>query len=157
MRVTSLLVLFLSLFLLASPSLALADDVFHLVIVKAVTEAEVRSIASLGVDIVQVNREGMLEIVATDSDIQEIRSMGFSVEVKIEDMAAYYAERLTVPAGHRGFPDGSMGGNYTLSEIEAMLDAWAVQYPNLITAKQSIGTTIQGRNIWAVKISDNPN
>ena len=30
-------------------------------------------------------------------------------------------------------------------------------YPNLITQKFSIGTTIEGKQIWAVKISDNPN
>ena len=29
--------------------------------------------------------------------------------------------------------------------------------PNIITQKISIGTTLEGRNIWAVKISDNPN
>ena len=31
-----------------------------------------------------------------------------------------------------------------------------VTYPNLITAKDSIGASVQGRTIWAVKISDNP-
>ena len=30
-------------------------------------------------------------------------------------------------------------------------------YPNLITQKFSIGTSVEGRTIWAVKISDNPN
>ena len=41
--------------------------------------------------------------------------------------------------------------------IDTLLDAWAVQYPDLITPKTSIGTSIEGRDIWAVKISDNPN
>jgi hypothetical protein len=59
--------------------------------------------------------------------------------------------------GNRDWPEGKMGGYFTNSEVEAELDAWAVQYPHLITSKKSIGTTVQGRDIWAVKISDNPN
>jgi hypothetical protein len=50
-----------------------------------------------------------------------------------------------------------MGGYPTNSEVLAILDGWAAQYPNLITPRFSIGTTIEGRDIWAVKISDNPN
>jgi murein tripeptide amidase MpaA len=34
---------------------------------------------------------------------------------------------------------------------------WYFLYPNLITPKWSLGTTHEGRQIWAVKISDNPN
>jgi len=50
-----------------------------------------------------------------------------------------------------------MGGFKTFSEIESFLDSLAAAYPNLITSKFSIGTTIEGRDIWAIKISDNPN
>ncbi len=59
--------------------------------------------------------------------------------------------------GVTGFDFGSMGGYYTLAEIEADLDEMFQLYPNLITEKFSIGTSIEGRTIWAVKISDNPN
>ena len=50
-----------------------------------------------------------------------------------------------------------MGGYYTLAEIEADLDEMFQLYPNLITQKFSIGNSVEGRTIWAVKISDNPN
>jgi hypothetical protein len=55
-----------------------------------------------------------------------------------------------------GFGLGSMGGYYTFSEVVAQLDSMRKKHPNLITAKDSIGTSIEGRTIWAVKISDNP-
>jgi hypothetical protein len=55
-----------------------------------------------------------------------------------------------------GFGLGSMGGFYTFSEVVAQLDSMRSKYPNLITAKDSIGTSVEGRTIWAVKISDNP-
>jgi carboxypeptidase T len=56
-----------------------------------------------------------------------------------------------------GFGFGSMGGFYTYAEVAANLDSMHSQYPNLITQKYSIGTTVEGRTIWAVKISDTPN
>jgi len=59
--------------------------------------------------------------------------------------------------GVTGFDYGSMGGYYTLAEIEADLDEMYSLYPNIITQKFSIGTSVEGRPMWAVKISDNPN
>ncbi len=56
-----------------------------------------------------------------------------------------------------GFKFGSMGGYYIFDEIVADLDTMFQLYPNLITEKYSIGTSHEGRTIWAVKISDNPN
>lgn len=55
------------------------------------------------------------------------------------------------------FGYGSMGGYYTLSEVYDQLDNMYAKYPNLITVKEQIGTTVEGRPIYAVKISDNPN
>jgi carboxypeptidase T len=60
------------------------------------------------------------------------------------------------PANALGFGDGSMSGFYTFSEVLKQLDSMKQRYPNLITARDSIGNTREGRGIWAVKISDNP-
>lgn len=157
MKSLGLSILFLALFMVAAPATAGAVDIYHLVNVQADTETELRDIAALGLDITKVNREGLVEVVATDADIKDLREIGFTVDVKITDMASFYAESLRVPEGHRGFPDGSMGGYYTFSEIVAFMDEWATNYPNLITQKQSIGQSIEGRDIWAIKVSDNPN
>lgn len=59
--------------------------------------------------------------------------------------------------GVEGFGFGSMGGYYTFDEIITNIDSMYAQYPNLITQKYSVGLSQQGRTIWAVKISDNPN
>lgn len=93
---------------------------------------------------------------------------GLSYEITIPNFAAYYEERAaadqfkianTVKQTRTAlnFGYGSMGGFYTLTEINNKLDEMYSLYPNLITQKYSIGTSIEGRNIWAVKISDNPN
>jgi len=55
-----------------------------------------------------------------------------------------------------GFSYGSMGGYLTYSQMMTELDELKTMYPNLITTKVSIGTTAEGRQIWMVKISDNP-
>ena len=55
-----------------------------------------------------------------------------------------------------GFTYGSMGGYLTYAQMVTELDELKTMYPNLITTKSSIGTSIEGRQLWMVKISDNP-
>lgn len=59
----------------------------------------------------------------------------------------------TVPSH---FSLGSMGGFYTYSEAVAQLDSMRAWYPNLISQKMQIGTSIEGRALYRVRISDNP-
>lgn len=54
------------------------------------------------------------------------------------------------------FSFGSMGGYYTYVEAMAILDDMRVKYPTLISGKDTIGFTYEGRPIIAVRISDNP-
>lgn len=59
----------------------------------------------------------------------------------------------------QNFDLGSMGGMVTIAEMEAQLDQMRTLFPNLITAKAPISTTEntwEGRTVWYVKISDNP-
>jgi Zinc carboxypeptidase/GEVED domain/Secretion system C-terminal sorting domain/Fibronectin type III domain len=51
---------------------------------------------------------------------------------------------------------GTYGGYYTFAELQTILDQMRTYYPNLISAKSSIGTSIEGRPVFMVKISDNP-
>ena len=89
------------------------------------------------------------------------------MEVIIDDLTQDFLKRNKEEAANTnqamriggtppGFSYGSMGGYLTYNEIVAELDELKTMYPNLITAKASIGTTAQGRQIWMVKISDNP-
>lgn len=52
------------------------------------------------------------------------------------------------------FVPGSMGGFYNLAEYEAQIDNMVASYPGLVY-KGVVGTSLQGRNIWYIKISDN--
>ncbi|MGB3008473.1 MAG: M14 family zinc carboxypeptidase [Chitinophagaceae bacterium] len=48
----------------------------------------------------------------------------------------------------------NLGGYYTFAQMNAAMDALVATYPSL-ASKTSIGTTVEGRNIWCIKISDN--
>ena len=69
-------------------------------------------------------------------------------------MEEFYASRLTNDYESRDFELGSMGGYYTYDEIEEQLNQIHNEYPS-ITYLEVIGNTLEGRNVWALKISDN--
>jgi len=156
-RILALCLPVLLLTFMVLPAAAEELESYNLISIEIDTVQKLHTLQAMGVEIVHMHPGNLLDVVVFASDLEKIVESGLSYELKIEDMAAYYAERLksASPTG-RAFPDGSMGGNYTLSEIEGLLDGWAAQYPHLISPKMSIGTSIQGRDIWAVKISDNP-
>ena len=128
---------------------------------------------SLSIDLEHTisDKEGGLILFVDEKEFQSISNSGLNYEILINDWKAYYhslpqlseAEKEFIKLesekdfGVTGFDFGSMGGYYTLAEIEADLDEMFQLFPNLITQKFSIGTSIEGRTIWAVKISDNPN
>lgn len=109
-----------------------------------------------------------ISLYLTQTEIDKLRYNGFQFEITIPDYNEYYLEMLANDEVNRqlmtrssnvadGFDLGSMGGFYTFAEVEAKLDEMEQNYPNLVTVKSSIGTSIEGRPIWMVKISDNPN
>ena len=101
-----------------------------------------------------------VDVVATDGDVARLREAGLSFEIAIEDLEQHYAERL---AAEGPFPDvpnppigqGAMGGHYTLDQAVSILDGFAQAHPSICAAKVSIGQSIEGRDLWMVKISDN--
>jgi len=115
------------------------------------------------------------------SEIQIIKDLNFVYEILIGDLANYYAHQndgidikgivhssnivvnncngngdFTTP---QNFSLGNMGGYFTYQQMLDNLDSMASKFPNLISLKHPIDTfhTIQGRDIFVVKISDNPN
>lgn len=116
--------------------------------------------------------------VFSDREIQLIEENGFSAEILIEDMTADFLQhnksQQELPTKNLGCDEanvteyqtpanytyGSMGGYLTYQEMLDVLDQMAASYPNLFKAKTPITTaytTHEGRPIFWVKISDNPN
>jgi hypothetical protein len=101
----------------------------------------------LNLDIVKVEKGKYLEFVTHQDQLAQLRGLGFRVEVVIEDMEAHYA---------RDRKGDNFGDLYTYSEMIDDLDAIHAAYPNITTAKTSLGTSHLGWDVWAIKVSDNP-
>ena len=92
---------------------------------------------------------------ATDEEQALLESMGLQVFVLQEDLSAYYEARAAEEAGIVAGA-GSMGGFRTLAEINQELDRLTSAYPTFVSPKFSLGSTHEGRPIYAVRISDQP-
>lgn len=127
--------------------LAASAPVAELHLPADLTKEELTTIHDLGLSFDRCGGARTLYVSKEQRDA--LRAAGIPFSIEHEDLQAYYASRNQASL--------SFGGFRTLAEIEAYLDSLTLAHPTLITAKFSIGTTIQGRSIWAVKISDNPN
>ena len=114
--------------------------------------------AGIGIplDHVTGKRGSYLDLVVTEEQTIELLSLGLEIEILIPDVTAYYRTRNN-PETSRDFPLGSMQGNYTWDELNARFDELQATYPNIISERIIIGESIEERDIWAFKVSDNPN
>ena len=113
------------------------------------------------------------------SEIHLIQSLGFQIEVLIEDVSAFYSSNSrsseinqseTLSRGNcDGLPlstyiyktpdqykSGSMGGYFTYDEMLDILDTMAAKYPDIISARKKIEgfTTHNGNHLFYIKLSD---
>ena len=113
---------------------------------------------SLGVDVDHIYRTNeYIQFVISQYDLDKLILENITYEVIHEDIEEFYKSRLIQNYSSRDFNYGSMGGYYTFQEIEENIDELISLYPNIISEKISIGLSLEGRNIWALKVSDNPN
>jgi len=131
-----------ALFLAALAGPAAADD-RQIIRVPVTDQGEVNALVFLDLDVWSV-RDGWVTILATGKERAQIRRAGFRYEVVVEDVEAHL----------QGFwTRGEMADYHTFDEIVAGLELLA-QSP--VAALVDIGDSIEGRDILAIKISDNP-
>lgn len=104
----------------------------------------------------------------SDSDLSLLKKNNVKVTYIVEDLEKNLVKHnqeidkksaknaKVAVATPTNFALGSYGGYYTFAELQTVLDQMRTLYPNLISAKSSIGTTVEGRSVFMVKISDNP-
>lgn len=153
--------------LLAVPKRAERERETYLVSVSA--RDQVEWLAREGFDLAAVHLpppagsgEGSVEVIANRAEAKRIAAKGLSIR-RIERRAApgrpsaapssAKSAASTLPPGFGG---GKLGGYYDLAEIEALLDHYAATYPAIVAPKIVIGTSVEGRPIHALKVSDAP-
>ena len=146
MKIANLLLLVLLGILLLCPTVFADDDAYIQARVRFETPDQWVELQKLHLDLMTVGTKS-IEIVTHPKQVDQLRDLGYTVEIIHEDMEAFYKSRI---------PEKNYADYYTLSQLESELFFYHYIYPNIITDKISIGQTLEGRDIYAVKISDNP-
>jgi Zinc carboxypeptidase/Immune inhibitor A peptidase M6/Dockerin type I domain len=111
------------------------------------TKKQLVQIWNWGLD-VEGEENNVWTIFAKPGDLEKLSGAGIPYSVAIPDMQTFYKSRNK--------DNKMMGGFRTFTEIVAYLDSLQAAHPTIMTVKSSLGTTLQGRDIWMVKVSDNP-
>ncbi|MFC1738501.1 M14 family zinc carboxypeptidase [Planctomycetota bacterium] len=106
---------------------------------------ELNDLIKAGYNISNVKRD-VVTIYATQQEVQSLRDAGY----KPEEIDRQRLSKLEEKAGSKGL---GLYHNYTT--LTADLQAYAADY-NDICRLSSLGKSVQGREIWAMKITDNP-
>ena len=112
-------------------------------------------LSSLGIDLDHIHKdEGFIQFAISNHDLNKLNLYNVQYDVIHENLEEFYASRLTNDYESRDFELGSMGGYYTYDEIVERLNDIQNTFPDL-TNLVPIGITLEGRDIWAIKLSDN--
>ena len=132
------------------------NEIYHHVNIKFDYDNQLLELFQLDIPIdhYQRNKDNSIDIVLSTSEITILIQNGINFEVIQDDLTNYFINR-SQPSVQRDFPLGSMLGNYTLNEAINQMDTLFTLYPEFVSQKDSIGTSIEGRIIWAFKLSDN--
>lgn len=104
--------------------------------------AQIEALRARGVEIVAFTKNGF-DIVVDDDQLASVRALGYTVKILQTDGAPAIAAL-----------DDSLGLYHTYGEMVDTLTTLAAAYP-AIAQLSTIGTSIEGRNIYLLKISDN--
>ena len=135
-----------------------AQEIFQSVRVWGPTPEVIKLIAEQGIPMDHtVGKPGIfLDLTVSEDERVTLMSTGLDVEILIPNLTRYYQE-MNRPAIERDFPLGSMQGNYTWDELNDRFDELRTQYTPIMTDRIIIGESMDGHDIWAFKVSDNPN
>lgn len=168
--------LLIALLLLLTPYFSIGQELYSRAKIFLDETHTLNGLAKLGlaVDHGQHKRGAFFTSDFSERELKLAKDAGYKVEVIIEDVQKHYQEQnkkkakkgtagrcetVKDPSIPSHFRLGSYaGGYYSYTELLNILDSMRLLYPTLISAKQPIDTfrTIEGREIYWVRISANP-
>ncbi len=107
-------------------------------------EAMNRDVLAAGMDVVSGAAGEYVDVIATGAELAALQEKGYRIEVLAANAFAAYD---ALP------PD--LGLYHTYAEMLAELQGYAAAYPD-ICRLSDIGDTWEAREIWCLKVSDNP-
>jgi hypothetical protein len=138
--------------------LLFSSEKYSLIYVPEITKSKTSLLIQNGFNIDHsINfKENRIELITSIGKIHILDKLGLKYTIRHTDLESFYASRLSVDLT-RDFENGSMGGYFTLNEAIEFIDDLILEYPDLISSKISIGQSLEGRDIWMIRMSDNPN
>jgi PKD repeat protein len=151
----------LFLLFLCVPTLALAGPVKTVAHVFAPNWQTIDRLSAFPVSFEESDREDYVRIVAYRDVMDDIRDAGFEVDVLIDDLDAWVDARSVLSReaalNAQAPKDPPVLDHYfDHAEVVAFLEDLALTYPTLMSL-DTIGQSVNGRDIHLVKISDNVN
>lgn len=106
----------------------------------------------------------------SEYEISLLSKSGVPYEILVDDWQTYYDNqpKMTQPEVDQQMQQvsetdnithsiyGTMGGYMKYDEVVSKLDSMRMWYPQFISAKFSVGLTIENRNMWCVRVTKNP-
>jgi hypothetical protein len=98
-----------------------------------------------GIEILAVDKHGMIDAIVDDKQLDYVMRLGYAVSVSpVDDISRAVAEL-----------DADLGMYHTMAEMESLITAWETTDFPAICDVFTIGTSLEARPIYAIKISDN--
>ncbi|MDZ7766633.1 MAG: M14 family zinc carboxypeptidase [Melioribacteraceae bacterium] len=136
------------------------------------SHSEIKQVIDLGIalDHAHKSKDGGIVVFVSDDEFERLTKLNIRTEILIDDWKKHYEQRRKLTKSERdqlllqtaanynvtNFEFGSMGGFYTLEEVNTKIEELLQNYPSLVGGLEVIGQTHEGRNIFAFKVSDNP-
>ena len=112
---------------------------------------QIQDLVEIGIDLDHHRNSKEIHAFVTDVEFGEISQMDFGIK-KIPNQAKIYFEELKEKTKNSRNP---MEDYHDYNELTDFLQDIASNYPD-ITRLESIGQSVQGRELWVMEISDNP-
>ena len=113
------------------------------------------------VEVAITNRAGLDLLVQAGYDVESAQDSRVLLYADSDELESLLAAGWTLnvlpppPASPAGPSPKALGAYNNYASMTAMLDGYATNYPALCR-KLSLGKSVQGRDLWAIKITSNP-
>ncbi|MBW7889061.1 MAG: immune inhibitor A [Bacteroidetes bacterium] len=140
-----------------------AQEKYSKVEIAVPTEQEYSRLVHLGIAVDHFTGKigNTISVYLSEREIHTLQENNIPYTVQIDDWKTFYADKHSQKnnpslAIHNDVPKyfryGAMGGFLTNNEVIQQLDSMRLLFPAIISARESIGTTCEGRTIFSVKI-----
>ncbi len=165
--------------ILSLPAMSNPTPKYSRVKVFAGTPKQYKTLMQLGIPMESKERKAGQYFIGefSEDEVRLIQQSGIESEILIDDLSSFYVKRnegINIEALNQemkaakrdyngivtpqNFSLGTFGGYHSYAELLDELDEMRTLYPNLISVKAPVShtTTIEGRPVYWVRISNNP-